>query len=190
MLTRMERPDMLTRMDYDHITPQNHFTDEPQFWARYGSGPGVAVTGWPSQGGIYTLQVCSRVELEFLELDLFNNTLRPSASNPEWQNKENAHCDRMRRLGPTWWKSEYARFYSGMLEISEGRDNGKDNYIRAGWPPGGGVWVLQTTRDEASEKGLAKLQNANTMQERCELIEKSGGVFYEDPKACPYLDLP
>lgn len=74
---------MLKEVDYGRITPQNYFTREPQFWAYYGSGPGVAVTGWPSQGGIYKLEVCSRVELEFLELDLFSNTLPPSISDPE-----------------------------------------------------------------------------------------------------------
>lgn len=57
---------MLKEVDYDCITPQNHFTREPQFWANYGSGPGFAVTWWPSQGGIYKLEVCSRVELEFV----------------------------------------------------------------------------------------------------------------------------
>lgn len=93
-----ERPTMLKEMDHDRITSQTHFTRESQFWVYYGSGPSVAVTGWPSQGGIYKLEVCSRVELEFLELDLFNNTLRPSISDPEWQNKENAHCDRSKSL--------------------------------------------------------------------------------------------
>lgn len=89
---------MLHELNYHRITPQDHFLCKPQFWAYYGSGPGVTVTGWPSQGGIYKLEVCSRVELEFLGLDLYNNTLRPSESDPEWQNKENAHCDRSKSL--------------------------------------------------------------------------------------------
>lgn len=40
------------------------------------------------------------------------------------------------------------------------------------------------------QKAEAILQNARTMAERRELIEKLGGVFYEGPKACPHLDLP
>lgn len=74
-------------MGHDRTTPQNHSNDELQLWAYYDLGPGVAVTGWPSQGGMYTLKVCSRVDLEFLELDLFNNASRPPVSDPEWQNK-------------------------------------------------------------------------------------------------------
>ena len=70
------------------------------------------------------------------------------------------------------------------------RDPEEKIYIRAGWPPGGGVWVWQTTKDEAGKKGAAKLQNANTIDERCDMLEKLGGTFYPDPKACPYLDLP
>ena len=66
----------------------------------------------------------------------------------------------------------------------------EDNYIRVGWTPEGGAWVWQTAREEASRKGGAKLQHARTMEERCDWIDKLGGVFYADPKACPYLDLP
>ncbi|KAJ5364664.1 uncharacterized protein N7496_010377 [Penicillium cataractarum] len=60
----------------------------------YGTRPGAIVQGWPSQGGIYTLQVSSRVEIDFLELDPFNSTLYPTNSDPEWQPKDNKHhCD-------------------------------------------------------------------------------------------------
>lgn len=97
-LDTQEQLTMLKEVNNGHITPQNHFTRDPQYWVYYGSEPGVLVTGWPSQGGIYTLEVCSRVELEFLELDLFNNLLRPSISDPEWQNEENAHCDRSKSI--------------------------------------------------------------------------------------------
>lgn len=93
----------------------------------------------------------------------------------------------MRRLGPTWWESEDAYFLSQISVWPEEYEERKNNYIRTGWAPRGGVWVWQTRRDEAGEKGGAKLQNANTME--AELIGKLGGVFYVDPKACPYLDL-
>lgn len=96
----------------------------------------------------------------------------------------------MRRLGATWWESEEAYFHNQISTLPEGADERTNNYIRVGWPAGGGVWVWKTTRDEASEKGGAKLQNANSMEERCELIKMLGGVLYADPKACPYLDFP
>lgn len=96
----------------------------------------------------------------------------------------------MRHLGPTWWESEDACFHSQISLWPEEYDERQNNYIRAVWTPAGEVWGWQTTRDEAVEKGGAKLQNSSTMEERCELIEKLGGGFYGDPNACPYLDLP
>jgi len=52
------------------------------------------------------------------------------------------------------------------------------------------VWVLKTTVGEADDKGAAVVQNAYNMDQRCRAIEQVGGVFYADPKDCPYLDLP
>ncbi|KAJ5536890.1 hypothetical protein N7513_010076 [Penicillium frequentans] len=185
--------ELQAELDSETITHQDYFAPDHEYWLYYPAKAGLIVTGWPSQGGVYKLDVCSRPELEFLELDLFNDTLRPSTSDPEWQNKENAHCDRMRRLGPTWWESEMAYFYNQLDGLSgyDGTQEKRNNYIRVGWPTGGGVWVWQPKDEaEASEKGGAKLQNANTMDERYELIESLGGTFYADPQSCPYLDLP
>lgn len=70
--------------------------DEPEgrLWLGYGSGPGVMVLGYPSKGGVYVLRNCFGIELDFLGLDRFNNTERPSKLDPDWQAKEDAHCDR------------------------------------------------------------------------------------------------
>jgi hypothetical protein len=70
-LTLQDPPTMLQDVDDRHITPQDCFSREPQFWLSYGSGPGSTVRGWPSQGGFFTLKVFSRVEIDFLELDPF-----------------------------------------------------------------------------------------------------------------------
>jgi hypothetical protein len=66
---------------------------EGRFWVAYGSGPGVNVFGYPSKGGVYVLRNCFGVELDFLGLDRFNDTERPSKLDPDWQAKEDAHCD-------------------------------------------------------------------------------------------------
>ncbi|KAE8553809.1 hypothetical protein EYB25_002347 [Talaromyces marneffei] len=185
-LTLQDSPTMLKEVDGRHITPQGYFPREPQFWLYYGLGPGATVQGWPSQGGIYTLEVSSRVEIDFLELDPFNNTLRPTNSDPEWREKENKHCDLMRRLGPTWWENEDVLKLS---HISVTPDERVNDYIHVGWSSDGGVWVWKTTRMDVNGGGGAQLQNACTMQERCMMIEKLGGTFYADPKDCPFLDL-
>jgi hypothetical protein len=66
---------------------------------------------------------------------------------------------------------------------------GDDAFIKVGWPAAGGVWVLKTTKDEASRKGVAIIYNAYNMEERCKAIKQVGGVFYADPKDCLDLDL-
>ena len=93
----------------------------------------------------------------------------------------------MRRLGATWWKDE-----KGMDLLTRELEGLKDSdeYVRVGWPAGGGVWVLHTTVEEASKKGTGLIHNAYNMEERCKVIEQLGGVFHADPKDCPYLDLP
>ncbi|GLB01628.1 hypothetical protein AtubIFM57258_000037 [Aspergillus tubingensis] len=162
-----------------------HTEPEPRFWAEYGLGPGVAVYGFPSRGGFYVLRECVGVELDFLGIDRFGNTERPSKSDPDWQAKEEAHCDRMRHLGAKWFET-----YRDELEFMFFRTReDTDPYVSFGWPDGGGVWVLNTTYGRASELGTAIIHNAKNMEERCELIKRLGGIFYADPSDCPYLNL-
>lgn len=92
----------------------------------------------------------------------------------------------MRRLGATWGRRESDEFLEHGLEYPKGTDR----YLRVGWPARGGVWVLHTILDNASDIGAARIHNAYDMEDRCRVIKMLGGVFYADPKDCPYLDLP
>jgi hypothetical protein len=74
--------------------PEMQHEPECRFWVAYGSGPGVKVSGYPSKGGVYVLRNCFGVELDFLGLDRFNDTERPSKLDPDWKAKVDAHCDR------------------------------------------------------------------------------------------------
>lgn len=91
----------------------------------------------------------------------------------------------MRRLGTTWWRNLADAFKKDIL----GSDDETEKFIRVGWPESGGVWVLFSTVAEANETGAGMIQNAYSMEERWKVIEQLGGVFYADPKDCPYLDL-
>ncbi|KGO45363.1 hypothetical protein PEX1_058290 [Penicillium expansum] len=154
-------------------------------WVSHGSGPGVTVYGFPSKGGIYVLHDCLGVELDFLRHDRFQDTPRPSKSDPDYKAKEDAHCDDMRRLGATWWRRLFLAYEKEMTGESE-----TEEFTRVGWPASGGVWVLHSTVAEARNMGSGIIHNANSMEERCKVIEQLGGIFYADPKDCPYLDLP
>ncbi|KAH8803706.1 hypothetical protein F5884DRAFT_862023 [Xylogone sp. PMI_703] len=149
---------------------------------KFESGPGVAVYGCPSKGGMYFLSPCFGVELEFLKLDRFGNTEILQAGSS--QVDEDDHCNRMCQLDATWWRSRRA-FNSALFDGP--RPAGP--FLSVGWPAGGGVWVIKTTLEEADKKGTAKIYNAYSIEERCKMIEQLGGVFYADPKDCPHLDL-
>lgn len=64
--------------------------EEKKFRTRFGRNPGVSVRGWPSKGGIYILERCFNIELDFLKLDKFHDTPQPSPSDLN----EEAHCNR------------------------------------------------------------------------------------------------
>lgn len=92
----------------------------------------------------------------------------------------------MRRLGATWWRSLAELYEKDII----GSDDETESFIQVGWPASGGVWVLHITVEKAGDIGAARIQNAYSMEERCNAIEQLGGIFYADPKDCPHLDLP
>jgi hypothetical protein len=63
-----------------------------RYRAEFTSGSRAIVLGWPSKGGIYSLD-CTGVELDFLGLDRFHNTKGPSESDPDARSNEEAHCN-------------------------------------------------------------------------------------------------
>ncbi|KAF4952551.1 hypothetical protein FGADI_6622 [Fusarium gaditjirri] len=145
---------------------------------QFGGLTGGSVTGWPKRGGYYT-HLCSVAELEFLGLDRFKPVNR--SGDPD---EEEAHCARMRQLGAKWFQD-----LDGEIENQWKHDLPDSPRLYAGWPAGGGVWVLYTTFSQTKRKGLGRIGNALTMEERCKLIKELGGTFYAKPKDCPHLDL-
>lgn len=68
---------------------------EPKFRVEYGRGPGGVVMGWPAKGGVYVLESCFGVELAFLGVDRFHNTLRPYIADPTAAaHEEETHCNK------------------------------------------------------------------------------------------------
>lgn len=58
-----------------------------------------------------------------------------------------------------------------------------------GWPSSRGVWALNGSDWEASERGWSIVYHAVDMEEKCKVIEKLGGTFYPNPEDCPHLQL-
>ncbi|KAK1241804.1 hypothetical protein MKX07_007627 [Trichoderma sp. CBMAI-0711] len=155
-----------------------------------GAGPGAVVQGWPSKGGVYILEDCFGIELDFLKLDRFHSTPQPYPSGPDAATEEEAHCNRMRQLGAVWWESEEQWVEEKLVKPLEPALRRAQRFVKVGWPAGGGVWVLDITEDDAMTRGAGIIYNAHDMEERCRLIEQLGGVFFENPKDWLDVELP
>ncbi|EXF79307.1 hypothetical protein CFIO01_02042 [Colletotrichum fioriniae PJ7] len=143
----------------------------------FGVGHWTTVYGYPSTGGCYTLK-CDAVELDYLGLSRSEPTLRSGDLE-----EEDAHCARMMKLGPNWWKS----LTHYLVNQSFGNSTWEDAVVIAGYPAAGGLWLLKTTKAEAADAGAARIHNAKDMEERCQMIESCGGRFYEEIDEVPEL---
>ncbi|KAG8677548.1 hypothetical protein FPOAC2_03676 [Fusarium poae] len=137
---------------------------------------GAIVTGWPAKGGYYKIK-CSLAELDFLGLDRYNPTNRS-----ENVDEEEAWCATLRQLRAKYYRNICDRIADGAYGIETPK-------VYIGWPTDGGVWALQATKLNATLRGLGRIENAFTMEERWQKIKEYGGTFYAEPKECPYLDL-
>lgn len=166
--------------DYEDCTgPMVEVYEKSTYRTEFTAGSLTFVRGWPSTGGFYILS-CDGVELEFLGLDRFEPTLR--SQDPA---EEDAFCAKMRRLGPRWYRDLEAEAAESL-----GGEYRTDHVVKAfGWPADGGVWALKMLEFDSYMKGISRIRNAFSMDERCRQIEKLGGVFYSDPAKCPELNL-
>ncbi|KAM0196770.1 hypothetical protein ACHAPI_005651 [Fusarium lateritium] len=146
----------------------------------FGGRVGGLVHGWPAKGGYYSY-LCSVAELKFLDLDRF----KPSDKSDDLE-KEEAHCSKMRQLGASWFRNPNHQIRAEAKLRNQEPDA---QPLFSGWPADGGVWVINATLSQSRRKGLGRIGNAFTMEERCNIIQQLGGTFYADPKDCPYLDL-
>ncbi|KAJ4011853.1 hypothetical protein NW752_004251 [Fusarium irregulare] len=146
----------------------------------FGGSVGGVVYGWPAKGGFYS-RLCSVVELEFLGIDRFE----PSDKSDDPEDEE-AHCAKLRQLGAHWFRDPDHKLRYGRKYRNKEPDA---SVLYVGWPSSGGVWALSTNLTQSAQKGLGRIDNAFTMEERCKMIEKLGGTFYPNPSHCPHLDL-
>ncbi|RAK97299.1 uncharacterized protein BO80DRAFT_193815 [Aspergillus ibericus CBS 121593] len=136
----------------------------------------TTVLGYPRTGGIYALS-CDGVMLEFLGVDRFKRTFTERKNDEE----EDAFCAKMRMLGARRWGCE-VDWELSLMDLDR-------DVLVVGWSEGGGVWVLRIGGWRARREGLGcMLRNALSMQERCGVIVRLGGVFYEEPRECKDLE--
>lgn len=133
---------------------------------------GCATFGYPSSGGVLIKDPVDIVDMQYLQLDRFKVSQR-SANILE----EDAFCERMRRIGATWWPSE--REYIDVLLGVRERTELEARVSVFGWPEDGtGVWLLRYESEKAIPWDFGKLQFAIDMNERCQIIQGYGAKFY------------
>jgi len=140
------------------------------------------VFGFPSTGGMLQLD-CSNTELDFLGLPTLLPQDIPRSLD---QGEEDAFCDKMRLLGARLWPS-MRHWVEALIERSD-MEGDEAKEVRVGWPSdGNGVWIISWGRKDgrALAVGREVVKRARSMDERCEVIERLGGRFYEHPEECP-----
>lgn len=140
---------------------------------------GCVLYGWPSKGGVIIRTNADTVELKQLGFD----PLDPPATRCKDQEKEDAFCQELRKIGGRWWRSE--RRYLDVNFRSWDESEPEDDELKAiwlGWPEDGGLLVLECKGSEGIPDDVGRLRMACSMEERCKLLrERFGATFYEDP---------
>ncbi|KAL8755719.1 MAG: hypothetical protein Q9184_004717 [Pyrenodesmia sp. 2 TL-2023] len=129
----------------------------------------AGVRAWPSQGGFYSLYPA---EMDFLGLNRFSEA--PRSDHPT---EEDTLCQRMRAMGAQWFRHEDDVDKWTPPVIRGGKRIGKQQ-LWFGWPESGGVWVLERDELEVDRKGVGRIYNACTMEERCRVLQTLGATFF------------
>lgn len=137
---------------------------------------------YPSYGGIRILEIASPVELDYLGLPRTSADGGRKYEDPE---EEDAFCDKLLRLGAKLWKS-YEDFENVLTGVRKRTDKEVERVL-VGWPqpenPEVGVWVLRMPT-AVEHKGIGRVHNAYTMEERCKVLEDLGAKWCSVPETC------
>jgi hypothetical protein len=157
----------------------------------------VDIYGWPSRGGVIELESATPPDFDYLELDHLDPPLR---RDPD-QSSEDEFCQKLLRLGATWWDSERRRRFVSKLEGGDeeafeaydadeslGPTRREQGWVRVAWPsePAGALCVLACEKIIVGRTGKERLRPtyhavvslARTMDERCTVLQRLGGTMY------------
>jgi hypothetical protein len=158
---------------------------------------GIDLHGWPSRGGCIILENIGPADFDYLQLDPLDPPLR---RDPD-QSAEDVFCQKLLRLGATWWDSE--RRLRFICKLENGDEEAHDavaanerleptrrerGWVRVAWPshPPGALCVLDCEKIIMGRNGKEKMRPRNygilrlarTMDERCIVLQRMGGIMY------------
>ncbi len=135
----------------------------------FGKNGGTAF-GYPSSGGVL-IKDLDVVNALYLRIDRLAASKRSSNVL-----EEDEFCERMRRIGATWWADEQ-EYVDVLLGVRE-RTEVEARVLVFGWPSDGrGVWVLRYASDRDVPRDLGRVNLAVNMDERCCVMKEFGATF-------------
>ena len=162
-----------------------------------GIGLSNMVFCYPSQGGMLILPYAASLDLDFLSLPRFpdDSTVARSGNAAE----EDSFCERMRRVGGSWWESEddFFEAMAGGRQLSQTENqltifawpsfDTRSNAQQRGQVPiqqqdfdEEGLWALTIgSIRQGGMAGSGRLWNAGNMKSRAEGTKKLGGKHYK-----------
>ena len=174
--------------DSDLLRPPPRPSEHTAPWLRTQNGrptriwfgtAGAGAIGRPSRGGILTKSV-NAVDLIYLQVSRSETTFAPDSTDPVAE--EDAWCDRLRQLGPSWWRNEAEWLANGNHNLGRAT-SAEQELVYIGWPSNGnGVWMLKCLRKRPADFGAYDM--CLNMDERCDILQKHGADFFTNSSDC------
>ncbi|KAF1845475.1 uncharacterized protein K460DRAFT_109736 [Cucurbitaria berberidis CBS 394.84] len=145
----------------------------------------ITIYGWPSRGGLITLEDASPADLDFLDLDRRN----PGMLRHERREEEDAFCQKLLLLGAKWWDSNarYSLLNSpdvNIVELDESYEPlptmRERHWISVAWPTTGGLVVSEFGTNmwgveievEVVPSDVARLRLCVSMDEKAHVLKE------------------
>lgn len=147
---------------------------------------GCTIYGYPSTGGIPVKDNATILDMNFLSLPRFDAVERSFDSA-----EEDNLCERLRRVGATWWQYNCEWLDNSMEPYEELVTDEQKRIMVYGWPADGrGVWFLKYPQagDLPDESGTVRM--AADMEEKIEAMKSFGAEFVADPNEVEELRSP
>lgn len=147
---------------------------------------GCTIYGYPSTGGILVKDNATILDMKFLSLPRFDAVECSFDSAGE-----DAFCERLRRVGATWWRYN-CEWFDNLMDNGEELVTAEQKRIMVyGWPADGrGVWVLKYQQPGDLPDGFGKVRMAADMEEKIEAMKALGAEFVANPDEVEELQYP
>ncbi|KAK6430118.1 hypothetical protein LTR95_013728 [Oleoguttula sp. CCFEE 5521] len=141
---------------------------------------GCTIHCYPSYGGYWTKDA-DITDLPYLGLPWTHDTDRSGNAT-----EEDAFCERLRRIGATWWRSEDAWIDVWLKEREPTKAQAE--VLVFGWPDEWeSVWMLRYASNDDVPMGFGRVTMATSMPEKIQAMQGLGAEFVANATALDEL---